>query len=402
MAQLSPLATVFAGTGWSALVAAGTGFATGDFAAACWAGGLSAVGWGGVLLAGAGRPRDTAAESPRNLDAGQLEPLEAILREASLAIRQQHKGIGAEMHRMQELLADAIRSLTDSFHGIHAETTAQQSIAVRLTQDNVVDGESSASSFDAFVANTSGVMQRVVDSVIQNSKLGMELVELTDRISRRASDVESILGEITSISKQTNLLALNAAIEAARAGEAGRGFAVVADEVRDLSTRTAQFSHQIGQVMGSMRESVKCTEEAIEKMASTDMTFALESKQQVEHVLSAMEGINEQRGEAIVRIGEHAQAMDGLVNRAVTALQFQDLVSQLVSRIEQRVRVLDEVLMEVEGLAARIDQSAGTGNPAILHDAVGLLRARLDAMQAASAPASADHPEVSRGEIDLF
>ena len=143
-------------------------------------------------------------------------------------------------------------------------------------------------------------------------------------------------------------------------------------------------------------------EEAIEKMASTDMTFALESKQQVEHVLSAMEGINEQRGEAIVRIGEHAQAMDGLVNRAVTALQFQDLVSQLVSRIEQRVRVLDEVLMEVEGLAARIDQSAGTGNPAILHDAVGLLRARLDAMQAASAPASADHPEVSRGEIDLF
>jgi methyl-accepting chemotaxis protein len=63
----------------------------------------------------------------------------------------------------------------------------------------------------------------VVDSVIMNSKLGMELVELTDRISKRAKEVESILTEIAGIAKQTNLLALNAAIEAARAGEAGRG-----------------------------------------------------------------------------------------------------------------------------------------------------------------------------------
>jgi methyl-accepting chemotaxis protein len=108
-------------------------------------------------------------------------------------------------------------------------------------------------------------MQKVVDNVIMNSKLGMELVELTDRISKRAADVESILGEIAGIAKQTNLLALNAAIEAARAGEAGRGFAVVADEVRDLSTRTSQFSQQIAVVMKSMREGVSGAEDAIER-----------------------------------------------------------------------------------------------------------------------------------------
>jgi uncharacterized protein YukE len=91
----------------------------------------------------------------------------------------------------------------------------------------------------------------------------MELVGLTDNIAARTQDVQSILSEIGAIAKQTNLLALNAAIEAARAGEAGRGFAVVADEVRDLSGRTSQFSQQINKVIQNMQVTVKQTEEAI-------------------------------------------------------------------------------------------------------------------------------------------
>ena len=107
--------------------------------------------------------------------------------------------------------------------------------------------------FDEFVANTSQVMAQVVDNVVANSKLGMELVEMTDDIAKHTKKVQSILSEIGAIAKQTNLLALNAAIEAARAGEAGRGFAVVADEVRDLSARTTQFSQQINALMQTMQ-----------------------------------------------------------------------------------------------------------------------------------------------------
>ncbi len=238
--------------------------------------------------------------------------------------------------------------------------------------------------------------------MIMNSKLGMELVELTDRISKRASEVEGFLGEIANISKQTNLLALNAAIEAARAGEAGRGFAVVADEVRDLSTRTAQFSQQISVVMKSMREGVRGAENAIERLASTDMNFALESKQQVEQVLVSLEGINQQRGKAIVSLGRHATVMDAEVHRAVTALQFQDLVSQLIGHVDRRVDGLGQVLMEFESLAGLVQQAVASGDVEPLTRAAEAIRIQLSTLGERLGGGPVSQQDVSHGDIDLF
>ena len=309
---------------WSGVIVGVSAYFLAGVTATLVSAGLLAFGWGVLLLVvSTDQVKDDVRMRNQGIPPDELTSIEGVLRESTQAFRGQHQAIKSEVDRVQEMLSTAISTLMASFHGLLAATQAQQNVAVGLAQDDE-DGDS-GSRFDLFVSNTSSVMQRVVDSVILNSKLGMELVEMTDRISQRANDVESILGEISSISKQTNLLALNAAIEAARAGEAGRGFAVVADEVRELSTRTAQFSQQISVVMKSMREGVEGAEDAIERLASTDMNFALESKQQVEQVLASIEQINQQRGKAIVRLGQQAAEMDVEVNRAVTALQFQDL-----------------------------------------------------------------------------
>jgi methyl-accepting chemotaxis protein len=242
--------------------------------------------------------------------------------------------------------------------------------------------------------------------VIGNSKLGMELVELTDSIAQHARDVQGILSEIGAIAKQTNLLALNAAIEAARAGEAGRGFAVVADEVRDLSARTAQFSQQINSLMQGMQVSVKQTETAIQGMASQDMTFALESKQQVEKIIRTLEEQDSHRVKALGALAGSASVVETLVGKAITAMQFQDMVSQLLGHILRRVDALGEVLRELSTLGSTLDREAQTIDAraaiASLREEQGKITAALRGLEAQTTHNPVAQKAMTDGDIELF
>ncbi|RTL48153.1 MAG: chemotaxis protein [Rhodocyclaceae bacterium] len=328
-----------------------------------------------------------------------------LLSECAKQFSDQFSAIRNETDRVQMLLQDAVSSLTNSFDGMHRHTQEQRRIVTAITLGDDGD-EPSVAKFDEFVTNTSAVMEKVVDNIVSNSKLGMELVELTDGISKHTRDVQSILSEIGAIAKQTNLLALNAAIEAARAGEAGRGFAVVADEVRDLSARTTQFSQQINTLIQTMQVSVQQTEQAIQRMAGQDMSFALESKSRVESIIRSMEEQGRVRMAAINEVVGTASSVDEEVSRAVTALQFQDMVSQLVTHVKHRIEALDAVASQFDNLAAVLRQDAERGNAGdavrSLQDEVGRMRQSL----AGLAPRTEHNPvaqqAMSNGDIELF
>jgi methyl-accepting chemotaxis protein len=362
-----------------------------------------ALGWRAIGVFAA-PPRAPAGRDCSEEERALMVEFRDLLRETAAQFSSQFGAVRGEVARVQSLLHAASEELTASFSGMHVQTEAQRGLTLSVTAGGAEGA--SALRFDQFVRDTSGVMQRVVDSVVNNSKLGMELVELTDSIARHARDVQGILSEIGAIAKQTNLLALNAAIEAARAGEAGRGFAVVADEVRDLSARTTQFSQQIGTLMQSMQGAVQQTEAAIEQMAGQDMNFALESKQQVEGIIRTMEEQNSARIQAIGALGGSALAVDALVGKAVTALQFQDIVSQLLGHILRRVAALDGVMVEFEALGGALDREAATVDARAAIDSLraeqGKITAALRGVEAQTLNNPVAQQAMTQGDVELF
>jgi methyl-accepting chemotaxis protein len=144
-------------------------------------------------------------------------------------------------------------------------------------------------------------------------RLAGEIDDSMQLIHQLATDSQSIgqvLEVIRSIAEQTNLLALNAAIEAARAGEQGRGFAVVADEVRTLARRTQQSTHEIEQMIGGLHSRVAATVKAMSnshQTANVTVSQADEVERTLENIVVAIGLIVEQSQQIAVAAEQQTQ-----------------------------------------------------------------------------------------------
>ncbi len=257
-----------------------------------------------------------------------------------------------EMTNTQTILSEAINTLVATFTSMADEVQAQQVLVLSITGGgDESDEESTKQKFERFVRETEVAMNNFVDSTVQNSTRAMELVERIDAMSGQVSGILDILVEVESIAKQTNLLALNAAIEAARAGEAGRGFAVVADEVRNLSEKTNKFSSQIRRLVGNVNESLIAAETSINTLAATDMSHVMESKKHVNVMMQDLTELNEAIARDSIELNHINKKVEQNVSVAISTLQFQDMSSQLISHAQMRLAALQEVASEM-GLGA--------------------------------------------------
>lgn len=158
---------------------------------------------------------------------------------------------------------------------------------------------------DDSAKNGASVVQQMLDTMRELSSRMQEAAQGIEALDKQSQLIGAIVKNISSIADQTNLLALNAAIEAARAGEQGRGFAVVADEVRQLASRTSSATEEITQVVGQNQQLAERAVELIDR-GKTQAELGLE--------LSA------QAGQVITEIQDGAKLVVNAVERFATQL----------------------------------------------------------------------------------
>ncbi len=288
---------------------------------------------------------------------GALSTMQQNLRNTIQGIADSSSQLASASEELSAVTENSTRGLHQQNDEIEQAATAvnEMTTAVEEVARNAVITSEASRESDRTTQRGREQVQETVNSI---SSLADDVTTSADQVlqlAEKVRDISQVLDVIRSIAEQTNLLALNAAIEAARAGEAGRGFAVVADEVRALAHRTQQSTQEIEQMVGGIRNGA-------------------------DQAVNAMQNSNQRARSTLDVAREAGTALDEIAV-AISAINERNLVIASASEEQAQVaREVDRNLMNIRDLS--LQSSAGANQTAAASQELSRLAVGLNGMVA--------------------
>lgn len=268
---------------------------------------------------------------------------------------------GAQVSSSALQLSNSVHHIDDSLNQQQADVDMLATAMTEMlaTVEEVAGRTSEANDASCLAAketkNSRNIIQKNVDEANQLSEQMGAASEAVQQLATDARNVDTVLEVIRGVAEQTNLLALNAAIEAARAGEQGRGFAVVADEVRTLSQRTQESTLEIQSIVERLQVGAENVVDVMNQGASKAFQAA---------------ELSNQAGETLTQINQEVQTIQEMAQHIATAAEQQTVT---VNDINRNVVSLSDMASSVSGESSQM-ASSGRELRAVSENLVSMIR----------------------------
>ncbi|MEZ8086130.1 methyl-accepting chemotaxis protein [Vibrio sp. 1S139] len=251
-------------------------------------------------------------------------------------------------------MSETKESAQEEFNEIDQLATAMSEMT--STVQTVAEHAQSASSLTEQASGQALTGQKFVQgSVSKMSELSSDIAAsaaAVNQVEERVDSIGSVVGTIQGISEQTNLLALNAAIEAARAGEAGRGFAVVADEVRNLARRTQQATVEIQDMISHLQSSANSAVELMEKSvveAAEGVDLVTNAGSELDGIVSQVNQINDMNFQIATAAGQQSSVAEEMSVNLTNVRELVEASVVVVGELLETSQLMESNAQELDG-----------------------------------------------------